>query len=109
MRCPFCGHKQQGNAFCLGCQAGLEGLTEGQMTLLKEKLREAKRNANGLALASAVLLGLGVLSVTSMDSLIWTILAFFFMAIASVFWFVMVFEQRDLEWFLAWWGRQRKQ
>jgi len=46
MRCAFCGWDfgdEKSPAYCRRCNAGLDGLTEGQMTRITHDLKESER------------------------------------------------------------------
>ena len=108
MRCPFCSHKQERSFSCSRCGAGSGALTEGQMTVLRERLKDANKESKILGILGSIMLGLGWWSISWGYSLPWVIVSFSFMVLSYLLGILHVLEARDLEWILIWWGRQKK-
>ncbi|MCX5999620.1 MAG: hypothetical protein NTU41_08545 [Chloroflexi bacterium] len=78
------------------------------MTVLKEKLRDAKRESTVLGIVGAVMFVVGWSGVGPGVSVLWLALGFSSAVVAWVFGFLNRLQAWDLEWVLMWWGTRKR-
>jgi len=110
MKCAFCGYNlgDTNPASCPRCQAGLDGLTEGQMTTITHDLKNADRGGmmsgllGSLMIAMAIIFGLNHWGLPFVIG--FSVLAVFLWVLAII----DIQKAADLRWMLTWWGKQKQ-
>ena len=108
MNCPFCREKEVGRfTSCPGCQAGKDGLTQGQMMVLSDKIRAAKRDVIIIEFCGAGCAAFIGLSVWFFDSILGIVLSSVFLVLSVIMWIDYLREISNLEWILTWWSKNK--
>ncbi len=111
MRCAFCGYdfgNEKSPPYCQRCNAGLEGLTEGQMVSLGEQLKSRRRGFRIGVILGSVLLGVGALFILWHLGWPWIGSAFALAVVGYAFSMKEHREVTEMDWMLTQWGKQKQ-
>jgi hypothetical protein len=111
MRCAFCGYDfgdEKSPPYCRGCNAGLEGLTEGQMVSITEQLKSRRRGSRIGAILGSVMLGVGALFILLHLGWPWIVGAFALAVVGYAFCIKEHREATEMDWMLTRWGKQKQ-
>jgi hypothetical protein len=110
MKCAFCGYNfgDTNPASCPRCQAGLDGLTEGQMNRITHDLKNADRGGMIDALLGSLMIAMAIIFGLHHWGLPFVV---GFSVLAVILWVLAIMEVQkaaDLRWMLTWWGKQKQ-
>lgn len=112
MKCAFCNYNfgdVRSPAYCPRCNAGLDGLTEGQMTRITHDLKGADRGGMIDALLGSFMIAMLIIYNLNHWNRAWMMVLFAILAVGL--WILAITEIKkaaDLRWMLTWWGRQKQ-